>query len=183
MKYWNKYTYLHSSEKRGLCLTKCSCETFQNLPYFWNAIKYSTKRKTMWVFTFHIPKYGKRSVFLKHFIKHKHLISEECLSTLFAVCAFSPFKYPTVDWMLTPFITAYPSEVTSKNALYQVRCSLTPAPAAVLPVSVALSLPMKLKHADFDIVCLLCAISVHTTSFLALVWYLTVSSSSWASKI
>ena len=70
--------------------------------------------------------------------------------------------------MLTPFITAYPSEVTSKNALYQVRCSLTPT--AMLPVSVALSLPMKLKHADFDIVCLLCAISVHTTSFLALVY-------------
>ena len=37
----------------------------------------------------------------------------------------------------------------------------------LLPVSVALS--MKLKHADFDIVWLLCAISVHTTSFLALV--------------
>ena len=70
--------------------------------------------------------------------------------------------------MLTPFITAYPSEVTSKNALYQVRFSLTPA--TVLPVSVALSLPLKLKHADFDIVWLLCAISVHTTSFLALVY-------------
>ena len=73
--------------------------------------------------------------------------------------------------MLTPFITAYPSEVTSKNALYQVRFSLTPAAGAtVLPVSVALSLPLKLKHADFDIVWLLCAISVHTTSFLALVY-------------
>ena len=32
------------------------------------------------------------------------------------------------------------------------------------------SLPLKLKHADFDIVWLLCAISVHTTSFLALVY-------------
>ena len=74
-----------------------------------------------------------------------------------------------MDWMLAPFITAYPSEVTSKNALYQVRFSLTPAAATVLPVSVALSLSMKLKHADFDIVWLLCAISVHTTSFLALV--------------
>ena len=72
--------------------------------------------------------------------------------------------------MLTPFITAYPSEVTSKNALYQVRFSLTPATATVLPVSVALSLPLKLKHADFDIVWLLCAISIHTTSFLALVY-------------
>ena len=26
----------HSSEIRGLCLMKCSCETLQNLPYFWN---------------------------------------------------------------------------------------------------------------------------------------------------
>ena len=27
---------LHTSEKRGLCLTKCSSETLQNLPYFRN---------------------------------------------------------------------------------------------------------------------------------------------------
>ena len=62
--------------------------------------------------------------------------------------------------MLTPFITAYPSEVTSKNALYQVRFSLTPAAGAtVLPVSVALSLrpSLPLKHADFDIVWRFCA--------------------------
>ena len=26
----------HSSEIRGLCLMKCSSETLQNLPYFWN---------------------------------------------------------------------------------------------------------------------------------------------------
>ena len=26
----------HSSEIRGLCLMKCSCETLQNLLYFWN---------------------------------------------------------------------------------------------------------------------------------------------------
>ena len=25
---------VHFSEKRGLCLMKCSCETLQNLPYF-----------------------------------------------------------------------------------------------------------------------------------------------------
>ena len=25
-----------SSEIRGLCLMKCSCEMLQNLPYFWN---------------------------------------------------------------------------------------------------------------------------------------------------
>ena len=27
---------VHSSEIRGLCSTKCSRETLQNLPYFWN---------------------------------------------------------------------------------------------------------------------------------------------------
>ena len=29
------YTY-YSSEMRGICLMKCSRETIQNLPYFWN---------------------------------------------------------------------------------------------------------------------------------------------------
>ena len=52
--------------------------------------------------------------------------------------------------------------------LYIRFAALSPLPAAaclfLLP-----SLYMKLKHADFDIVWLLCAISVHTTSFLALV--------------
>jgi len=28
--------YIYSSEKRGLCLMKCSSEMLQNLPYFWN---------------------------------------------------------------------------------------------------------------------------------------------------
>ena len=60
---------------------------------------------------------------------------------LLADCKFPPSDTPLWTWMLTPFITAYPSEVTSKNALYQVRFSLTPAAATVLPVSVALSLP------------------------------------------
>ena len=30
------YIVQHSSEIKGLCLMKCSSETFQNLPYFWN---------------------------------------------------------------------------------------------------------------------------------------------------
>ena len=56
----------HSSEIRGLCLMKCSSETFQNLSYFW----------IMWVFIF--QKYGKFwSVSLEHFNKYKPLISEE----------------------------------------------------------------------------------------------------------
>ena len=34
-----KYVH-HSSEMRGLCLMKCSSETLQNLPYFWNTKTY-----------------------------------------------------------------------------------------------------------------------------------------------
>ena len=32
--------YIYSSEKRGLCLMKCSSEMLQNLPYFWNMKTY-----------------------------------------------------------------------------------------------------------------------------------------------
>ena len=34
-KYKDLHTH-HSSEVRGLCLMKCSTETLENLPYFWN---------------------------------------------------------------------------------------------------------------------------------------------------
>ena len=33
---WIIQLHTHSSEKRGLCLMKCSSEILQNLPYFWN---------------------------------------------------------------------------------------------------------------------------------------------------
>ena len=42
------YIVQHSSEIKGLCLMKCSSETFQNLPYFWNK-----KTQTVFFFIFH----------------------------------------------------------------------------------------------------------------------------------
>ena len=41
----------HSSEIRGLCLKKCSSETLQNLPYFWNT-KTQVNTKLFLVFHF-----------------------------------------------------------------------------------------------------------------------------------
>ena len=69
-------TYIHSSEIKSLCLMECPSKMFQNLPYFWSM-------KAHVVFSFFIfQKCGKFwSVSLGHFIKHKHLISEECIIT------------------------------------------------------------------------------------------------------
>ena len=99
----------HSSEIRGLCSTKCSSETLQNLLYFmykkthvvffvfhfmqlyiftlwmpWSLSKniklHEIKtKKTTWVLL--LQKYGKFwSVSLEHFVEHKPLISEEWLT-------------------------------------------------------------------------------------------------------
>ena len=60
----------HSPEIRGLCSTKCSSETLQNLLYF-------MYKKTTLVFLY--IKYSKFwSVSLEHFVKRKPLIYEEC---------------------------------------------------------------------------------------------------------
>ena len=142
---WNiEISTLHSYGKSGfVCLIKCSCERFQNLP--------KKQKKTLSVvlrffwfslLNFHSPEVWQK----KHLAETFH---QTCTSNfwrvptypLLADCTFPPSETPLWTWMLTPFITAYPSEVTSKNALYQVRFSLTPAAATVLPVSVALSLP------------------------------------------
>ena len=95
---WNiEISTLHSYGKSGfVCLIKCSCERFQNLP--------KKQKKTLSVvfrffwfslLNFHNPEvYGKRSIWLKHFIKHIHLISEECLPIHCLQIAHFPLQKP-----------------------------------------------------------------------------------------
>ena len=142
MKYWNKYTTL--LWKKWLCVP--------DKMFLWKVSKLTKKtKKTLSVvlrffwfslLNFHNPEVWQK----KHLAETFHQTYTSNFwrvptYPLLADCKFPPSETPLWTWMLTPFITAYPSEVTSKNALYQVRFSLTPAAATVLPVSVALSLP------------------------------------------
>ena len=84
----------------------------------------------------------------------------------------SPFRNPTVDlnvdtlyhclskWGDKQECSISGSLLSHPCCCYCTACFCCPLPPSLL----------KLKHADFDIVWLLCAISIHTTSFLALVY-------------
>ena len=71
----------HSSEIRGLCLTKISSETLQNMSYFWHkksCSKWKTKKQPIWVFLF--LKYGKfwSVSHLELFVMHNPWNFDEC---------------------------------------------------------------------------------------------------------
>ena len=95
MKYWNKYTTL--LWKKWLCVP--------DKMFLWKVSKLTKKQeKTLSVvfrffwfslLNFHNPEvYGKRSIWLKHFIKHIHLISEECLPIHCLQIAHFPLQKP-----------------------------------------------------------------------------------------
>ena len=86
---------LHSSEIRGLCLMKCSSETIQNLPYFWNTkidielcgILYS---KSMANFEAFCWKFSSSINIL--FLKSEYTFGQE-------TCVLTPFKKPILKYI------------------------------------------------------------------------------------